>query len=339
MANVKQLVALLVAVMVFAVPAIAAEQSVQAEGQAVPSAHAGSQAGVQASAGASASETAKAGKGLRLRMVGEAFGDFVFNVRSVLAFDKKAKLELLKERNEKLRERQKAWLELKAGLLGNFSNSSMSSGEKKEAIKAFQEEHRAIIREHLKATAQLRKLQLKAKAEGDAELEREADESAEAIERSEVAHGLNLEGELGSLIRLEAKGEGNGGLTEEEAKEMVEKDMRFKASNVSTEARGNTTYYVVTGSRTESAGAYELEKSYEVRVEAETGVVTSVEMGTRIVARPGENGAGASTVASAGSGNADSSGGVRVRASGEAGAGASGGVGAAASGGVGVGLG
>ena len=334
MADIRQLVALLVAsmLMVFAVPAIAAEQSVQAEGQAASSAQAGAQANAQA--GADADVKAKVGKDLRLRMIGEAFGDFVFNVRSILTFDRKAKLGMLKERNSKLRERQKSWLELKAGFLGNFSNSSMNSVDKKEAVKAFQAEHRAIIREHLKATAQLRKLQLNAKAEGYAELERDADEAAEETERSEVAHGLNLTGELGSLIRLEAKGEGKV-LTEEEAKAMVEKDMRFKADNVSTEVRGNTTYYVVQGSRTESAGAYELEKSYEVLVEAETGVIASVEMETRIAARPGASGAsaGASAGSSAGSEAAGSSGAVGVGASGGVGAGA------AASGGVGVGLG
>ncbi|MBI2141912.1 hypothetical protein HYU15_00290, partial [Candidatus Woesearchaeota archaeon] len=280
MADIRQLVALLVAamLMVLAVPAIAAEQSAQAEGQvtgqAAASAQAGTQAYAQASADASASENAKFGKDLRLRMIGEAFGDFVFNVRSILTFDKKAKLELLKERNAKLRERQNAWLEMKSALLGNFSGN-MSSEEKKEAVKAFQAEHRAIIKEHLKATAQLRRIQLKARADGDAEIEIEADESAEEMERSEVAHGLNLRGELGSLIRLEAKGEGEV-LTEAEAKAIVEKDMRFRAENVSTEVRGNTTYYVVQGSRVESAGAYELEKSYVVWVEAETGVVTSV---------------------------------------------------------------
>lgn len=281
MADVKQLVALLVAVMVFVVPAITAEQ---AAGQVTSSA----QASADASAGTDT--VAKVGKDLRLRMIGEAFGDFVFNVKSVLTFEKKAKLELLKERNAKLRERQKAWLDVKAEVLGNFS-SNMTAEEKKEAVKAFQAEHRAIIKEHLKATAQIRKLQLKARAEGNAEFESEAEEAADEMEESEVAHGLNLTGELNSLIRLEAKGEGNDGLTEDEAKRLVEKDMRFKAANVSTEVRGNTTYYVVQGSSVESAGAYELEKSYEVWVEAETGVIVSVDMVTRIVAKPGENGA------------------------------------------------
>ena len=45
---------------------------------------------------------------LRFKQVGQAFGDFAFGVKSFLTFDESAKIELIKERNAEMRERQEA---------------------------------------------------------------------------------------------------------------------------------------------------------------------------------------------------------------------------------------
>ncbi|MBI2233277.1 MAG: hypothetical protein HYU56_05120 [Candidatus Aenigmarchaeota archaeon] len=307
---------------------------------------------------------------LRLRQIGQAFGDFVFHIKKVLTFDEKAKVELIKERNAEMKARQQAWLETKANALAQFESGNMTAEEKQQVISTLHAEHEAIIKEHLRTTEEIRELQLRAKAKGDAELEHKAQTEAELTEESGLSEGLKIREALkagarvqgnvalneearatlsalvsslsstqsnaelemevkkengsaevdaeveGSLtaeqnslwLRLQdqanalveassssnaklkieiesafaAKGETN--LTSEEAKLLVKTKLGFETGAVTTQSRGGTTFFVVTGTDTETTGGFVLAKNFEVWVQADTGLITSVDLDTHIEA-------------------------------------------------------
>ncbi len=211
---------------------------------------------------------------IKLKRMGEAFDDLVFKVKAFFTFKEESKLDLLKERNEQMKARQKAWLEIKVGALEKFESGNMTAKEKQEVMTAIKAEHEAIIKEHLRLTAEIQEIKLNAKAKGNVELETGAEETAKAVEESNLTLGLNIK--VRGLSAMKLTTEGN--LTAEEAKVMVQKKLGFGASEVRTEIKDNTTFYVVTGKEAEVSGDFELEKSFEVWVEAETGLITSVDM-------------------------------------------------------------
>ncbi|MBI4175717.1 MAG: hypothetical protein HY518_00795, partial [Candidatus Aenigmarchaeota archaeon] len=126
---------------------------------------------------------------LRLKQIGQAFGDFVFNVRAVLTFDEDAKLDLLEERNAQLQARQQTWVDVKAEAMTQFESGNLTVEEKKEIKETIQAEHEAIIREHLRLTAELKELQLNARARGNADLDERANVAANAAGRSGLSLG------------------------------------------------------------------------------------------------------------------------------------------------------
>lgn len=216
--------------------------------------------------------------GLKLKRLGEAFDDFTFKVKKWLTFDHKAKVELIKERNEDMKERQKAWLETKSRALAQFRSSNLSDEEKKQILDVIHSEHQAIIKSHLDATAEIRRIQLEAKARNDASLESEAESEAESAEKSGLSIGL------GKVIVLGTK----GNLTEAEAEAMVERQLGIESSGVETKVEGNSTFYVFTGEKTEQAGLYTMEKSYIVWVDASSGIVSRVDLSAHLEAEAEE---------------------------------------------------
>lgn len=140
--------------------------------------------------------------GLRLRQIGQAFGDFAFQVKKILTFDERAKVELLKERNAEMKARQEAWLETKARALAQFESGNMTAEEKKEVISMLQAEHEAMIKDHLRLTAEIREIQLNAKAKGKAELEVKAGAEAEEMEDSGLAEGLRISEDFGTSVKV-----------------------------------------------------------------------------------------------------------------------------------------
>ena len=132
---------------------------------------------------------------LRFRQVGQAFGDFAFGVKSFLTFDESAKIELIKERNAEMRERQEAWLNMKEEAF----DGELTLEERQEIEAMVQAEHEAIIKEHLRLTSELRDVQLKAKARGLASVESDAESAIES------GSGLSL-----GLVSLDVNGDVNG---------------------------------------------------------------------------------------------------------------------------------
>ncbi|MBI2578835.1 MAG: hypothetical protein HYW26_03930 [Candidatus Aenigmarchaeota archaeon] len=221
---------------------------------------------------------------LRFRQMGEGFGDFVFHVKAFLTFDEKAKVELMKERNADLQARQEAWLETKADALARFRSENLTAEQKQEVIGVIQAEHEAIIKEHLKTTEEIREMQLKAKARGDAELESRAEAAARSAEASRLSVGLKLVGDGASdgmlklKVKMVADGDGEASaVTAEEAQAMVENEFDIGATTVTTVTEGGRTVFVVTGSETETEGRFVMTKEITAKVDAETGAVTSVD--------------------------------------------------------------
>lgn len=219
---------------------------------------------------------------LRLRGMGEAFSDFVFNVRSFLTFESSSKVNLLMERNAELKARQEAWLDVKAEALADMRSGNLTAAEKQEVNSFLKAEHEAIIREHIRTTSEIREIQLAAKASGDATLEAKAEANAETAEDSGLSLGLNVpvDGHIGVGIGTNMRAEA---MTAAEAEAFVESRLGLEATGVRTEVRNGETVHVVSGTETEVIGGYRLDKSFEAVVVADTGIVTSVSFGTDIV--------------------------------------------------------
>ncbi len=194
---------------------------------------------------------------LRFKMMGEAFGDFAFNVRSLFAFDAQAKVQLIHERNAEMRSRQQAWLQLKANMSAN-----MTQDERKQFIGMLQDEHRAIIKDHLEMTSRIKSLQIDARSRHDEKIEKEINES----EDDELATGLNMTGVNGTAV------------TQVQAAAFVKGAFGIEPSNVTTTTENGVTYYVINGQKTERQGSYDVEKSFDVKIEADNGALVSANL-------------------------------------------------------------
>ncbi|MBI4177132.1 MAG: hypothetical protein HY516_02095 [Candidatus Aenigmarchaeota archaeon] len=211
---------------------------------------------------------------LGLRQVGESFSDFVFRIKAILTFDERARLDLLKARNEEMKSRQHAWLKIKSDMLAQVKAGNLTAEEKQQVMKQVKAEHEAIIREHFGLTADMRKIQLKAKAHGRTELERSAEEEADEAEESDVSLGLNIGAELSIGV--------SENVTADQAKTLVGEKLGFETADVRTETRNGTTFYVVSGTETSAAGNYTLKKGFEAWVRADTGMIHSLGMDARL---------------------------------------------------------
>ncbi|MBI2085623.1 MAG: hypothetical protein HYT71_03880 [Candidatus Aenigmarchaeota archaeon] len=217
--------------------------------------------------------------GLGFRQIGEAFGDFVFRIRAALTFDGDAKLDLLKARNDEMKTRQRVWLEIKNNLTEQLKSDNMTAEEKRQVIKYLIAEHEAIIREHLRLTADMWNVQLKARADKHNEIERSARIEAEYAERSSLSSGLNISGEVELNIGV------NGDLTAGQAKALAQERLGFHATDIRTETRNGATFYVVSGSENSTAGNYTLKKGFEMWVRTNTGTIESLDLNARLDSR------------------------------------------------------
>lgn len=268
----RKTIALLIACLVFLLPFAVAEE-------------------VEASAEVSAQAVST--NSLRLKRFVEGFNDIVFKVRAVMTFSQESKLELLKERNEELKTRQRAWLEAKESVLAQFESGELSAEEKQKLLGEVQAAHRAIIKDHIEATSAVRALQLKAKAKGKAELEEEAEATAEIAESSELALGLNVpvkghKGVLGLVLKSEEASSDSSveaEITPSTASAVVRKELGLEATDVRTEIIDGTTFYVVSGTRNIQTAGVSLEKNFEAWVEAGTGLITSVRLDATVNAK------------------------------------------------------
>lgn len=268
----RKTIALLIACLVFLLPFAVAEE---------------------AEASAEVSTQAVSTNSLRLKRFVEGFNDIVFKVRAVMTFSQESKLELLKERNEDLKTRQRAWLEAKESVLAQFESGELSAEEKQKLLGEVQAAHRAIIKDHIEATSAVRALQLKAKAKGKAELEEEAEAAAEIAESSELSLGLNVpvkghKGVLGLVLKSEETSSDSSveaEITPSTASAVVKKELGLEATDVRTEIVDGTTFYVVSGTRSIQTAGVSLEKNFEAWVEAGTGLITSVRLDATVNAK------------------------------------------------------
>jgi|GEM_PF-5630832 len=216
---------------------------------------------------------------LKFKQFGQGFADFGFGIRHFLTFDEQAKLELLRERNTDLKARQAEWIELKEAAFAKVEANNTAEGEKRAIIKSLQAEHEAIIKEHLKVTAEIREIQLNARARGHAQLAVNAEERADECENSGLSEGLRLSvGQLKLLVNEDVE----TGLTEDQVRARIQAEFGISGAEVSTVTRDETTFYVVAGTQAKFAGDQTLTRNLEIWIDAETGAVASVDIVTHL---------------------------------------------------------
>ena len=168
-----------------------------------------------ASASSSAQGEAKVSAiGLRMGHLGHMFGDFAFNVKSAFAFSQKAKLEVLKSRNEEMNSRQQAWVEAKQQALAQFNSTNMTAGQKQSILDLLKSEHDSIVKARLELTGKIKEVKTKAKAENDTSLESDAEEAAEASASGNSAVGLDAD--FGGKAEVHEGAETRGEIKREE---------------------------------------------------------------------------------------------------------------------------
>ena len=94
--------------------------------------------------------------------------------------------------------------------------------------------------------------------------------------------------------------------TAAEAQAAVEKRLHVDASDVTVETQDGVQVFVVTGTETRTSGSFEMTKSFEVVVEANTGVILSADMTAHFeqITASGQASAGTSAVSGSSSGSA-----------------------------------
>jgi uncharacterized protein YpmB len=161
----------------------------------------------------------------------------------------------------------------------------------------------------------MREVQAEAKAEGNAELEAEAAAEAESVEKDKSFLGILVDIGINSVLRGSSKSEievnykSGSGIrieSEAEAKAVVRKKLGLEGTSVSAVVKGDTAYYVVSGAEKEIESGFSMAKEFKVWVEADTGMIATVDMNTRI--ESGSEADGEAEVGSSASGSASSSG-------------------------------
>lgn len=215
---------------------------------------------------------------LRLKQVGQAFSDFGFKVKSALTFNDESRLELLKERNEALNIRQQTWVDVKQDAMASF-NGNMTSKQKQSVLAILKAEHESLVEDRLELTSEIKQVQLDAKAENNAELEADANAAAAPMEHGllGIFVDLDLSSEFESDAEFSTKVE-----SEAEAKAVVESKLGLEGDEVQTVAKSGTTFYVVSGHETETSGDFTLTKSFDVWVDANSGLIMAADMNVRI---------------------------------------------------------
>ena len=214
---------------------------------------------------------------LRFRQMGETFSDFSFNLKSALTFDNEARLDLLKERNAELNTRQQAWVESKNEVVSGF-NKSLTAEQKQSLVAIFQAEHESLVEDRLELTKEIREVQLEARSENNAELEKNADAAAKSVKPST---GLLIDIKLFGKGHFDSKSKAKIE-SEADARAVVKSKLGLESSNSETIVENGVTYYIVSGSETEIENEFVMTKDFEVKVDAETGMIVSADLNVHI---------------------------------------------------------
>ncbi len=212
---------------------------------------------------------------IRMAKIGDAFADLGFRLRSAFTFSQEGRLDLLAERHEQLKTRQEAWLDFKA-------RAEADAEARQNVVSEIRSKHEAIIRDHLRLTAEMRDIRVDAESRGRAELAQRAETHVNAAEESGLSLGLEISG-LQASARAETGIEARTSIrSEADAKAFVESRLGISVDNISTETRNGVEYYVALAKEVQANAESELVTEYEVWVDARTGVVDSVETKTSV---------------------------------------------------------
>ena len=96
---------------------------------------------------------------LRFREIVEAFKDFIHRIKLILAVSEDTKVEVLKDRNEELKDRQQEWVSLKNKVVADFGSRQVDPEQKQAIIKQIQSEHQKIIKESVQMTTEIKKIE------------------------------------------------------------------------------------------------------------------------------------------------------------------------------------
>ena len=224
----------------------------------------------------------------------------------------------MKDRNAELKARQQSWVEAKQEALAGIKTGNMTAAQKQRIMGVLKSEHESIIRNHAEATAEIRDIELQAKAKGDSKLEEKSKTAAEESEKDDTSLGIfislgagtkgksetSLEDE--SETELNSETEANVKVTsEEDAKAVVKKKLGFEASQVKTFTKGSTTFYVVTGKEEDTMGSFTMTKNFEAVVEGDNGLITSVDMSSHIESQTEASANSKESAEASGSGSAE----------------------------------
>ncbi len=218
---------------------------------------------------------AQSEQNLQFKKIGQALENFIYKVRLAITVSDDGKLELIRARNEQLRERQQEWIQIKA----DAEISEKITAEEKQAVLAeIQEAHEAIINSHVAATEDAQKIAARASENGDMAVALKAKVVADAVARSEVGFGLEFPHRGNANKTTEERTEP---LTGAEAAAIAKKELGIPADQIITTTINDRTYYIVSGHEADINGTARVNKSYEVKIDALTGGITGADISVK----------------------------------------------------------
>jgi hypothetical protein len=241
----------------------------------LPAAFAQTNANTQADIGVDVSAEATTMTDVRFKKMGESVNDLFFNVRSSMTFRKEARIELIEQRNEVLKERQKAWLEMKQSAFAEAEGES-----KKEVALQIRQRHELIIKEHLELTSRLRNIAIEANSSNDVQLNQRARVALERVESSNMMAGLEIA--ANARARNENNASSTGLETAAKARAKVESRLGLNAISVDSQTRSGVDYFVVTSTDEDASEDNSAQGNYEVWIRKSDGVISSIDVKSTI---------------------------------------------------------
>jgi len=213
---------------------------------------------------------------LGFRQLGEALNDFMFNLQSAFTFREESKLELLQDRVEELRVRQQEWVELKQQALIKFGSEDSDAEEKQDVLDRLKEKHNDIIKDYVEVIYDLNTIKVEAKEDGEVDIEQRANNFASGIEDSDLSLGLNTNSETDLAEEIDDESTSETSVSAQEAIEIAEDEFDFDATSVTEREMNGRLVYLVEGTRSDTFGTTELDGVYQVLIDADTGIISSV---------------------------------------------------------------
>ncbi|MBI2662979.1 PepSY domain-containing protein [Candidatus Woesearchaeota archaeon] len=213
---------------------------------------------------------------LGFRQLGEALNDFMFNLQSAFTFREESKLELLQDRVEELRVRQQEWVELKQQALIKFDSEESDAEEKQDVLDRLKEKHNDIIKDYVEVIYDLNTIKVEAREDGEIDIEQRANNFALGIEDSDLSLGLNTNSEADLAEEIDNESTSETSVSAQEAIEIAEDEFDFDATSVTEREMNGRLVYLVEGTRSDTFGTTELDGIYQVLIDANTGIISSV---------------------------------------------------------------